>query len=188
MQYTNVFYLLSSYLLVFLICFSLNAQENKQNGDEPAVVNSVDLDRYIGMWYEIAKIPNRFQKDCARNTTATYTLREDGRIDVVNRCFEEDGTKIEAKGIARIVDTNTNAKLKVSFVRILGISLFWGDYWVIGLEENYRYAIVGTPSRKYGWILSRQPQLYREDLDEIFTILKNQGYNPDDFIMTEQTY
>ena len=188
MQNTNTFHLLSSYFIIFLVCFGLNAQESKQNANEPVVVNSVDLNRYIGVWYEIARIPNRFQKDCARNTTATYSLREDGNIDVVNRCVEEDGTVIEAKGIAKVADTASNAKLEVSFVRILGISLFWGDYWIIGLEENYRYAVVGTPSRKYGWILSRQPQLSPEDLDEIFAILQHQGYNFDDFIMTEQSY
>jgi apolipoprotein D and lipocalin family protein len=153
---------------------------------EVATVNHVDLKRYIGTWYEIAKIPNWFQKKCARNTTATYTLRGDGRIDVVNKCTESDGSVIEAKGIARVVDTTTNSKLEVSFVRFLGIQLFWGDYWIIGLDENYRYAVVGTPSRKYGWILSRTSALSPDDEEKAFDILKSQGYNPSNFVMTEQ--
>ncbi len=147
-------------------------------------VDKVDLDRYTGLWYEIAKIPNRFQRKCDRGTTAQYALRDDGKIDVLNRCIKKDGNVIEAKGIARVVDTKSNAKLKVSFVRILGISLFWGDYWIIGLGEDYDYAIVGTPTRKYGWILSRTQSLSQEKLEEIFNFLREQGYNPDDFEMT----
>ena len=138
------------------------------------------------MWYEIAKIPNSFQKKCARNTTAAYQLRSDGNINVVNRCIEADGSVNEAKGIAKVVDSKSNAKLKVSFVRILGISLFWGDYWIIGLDKEYKFAVVGTPSRKYGWILSRTPKLSGEEMQAAFTILKQQGYDPKDFEMTEQ--
>ena len=151
---------------------------------KPVPVNSVDLGRYAGLWYEIAKIPNRFQRKCASGTTAQYTLRNDGRIDVINRCFKKNGKVIEAKGIARIVDPKTNAKLKVSFVRIFGINLFWGDYWIIGLEKEYRYALIGGPNHKYGWILSRQPKLSTEELDTIFAILSKQGYDPEKFEMT----
>lgn len=127
----------------------MNRNVSNTQNSEPRTVDSVDLKKYVGVWYEIAKIPNRFQKNCACNTTATYLLRDDGKIDVINRCTRADGTINEAKGIARIVDTITNSKLEVSFVRVLGIQLFWGDYWIIGLETNYRYAVVGTPSRKY---------------------------------------
>lgn len=154
---------------------------------EVTTVSRVDLDRYIGVWYEIAKIPNSFQKQCARNTTATYALRNDGRIDVINRCTESDGSISEAKGIARVVDTTTNSKLEVSFPRLFGIQLFWGDYWIIGLDDNYRYAVIGTPSRKYGWILSRTPVLSPEEMHVAFEMLKTQGYKPNDFVMTEQT-
>ncbi|OYV85733.1 MAG: hypothetical protein B7Z63_05065 [Ignavibacteriae bacterium 37-53-5] len=154
---------------------------------EPVTVDSVDLTRYIGTWYEIAKIPNSFQSKCVRNTTATYTLRGDGEIDVVNRCEESDSSENVAKGIAKVVDLKTNAKLEVSFVRILGIQLFWGDYWIIGLDRNYRFAVVGTPSRKYGWILSRTPALSAEDMAVVRDILRRQGYDPGVFVPTEQT-
>lgn len=153
---------------------------------EVTTVKHVDLKRYIGTWYEIAKIPNSFQKQCSCNTAASYALRDDGKIEVINRCTKNDGSADEAKGIARVVDTTTNAKLEVSFVRILGIQLFWGDYWIIGLDDNYNYAVVGTPSRKYGWVLSRTPVLSPEDMRAAFEILKTQGYNLNDFVKTEQ--
>lgn len=155
-----------------------------QKSDQPRTVSFVDLNRYTGLWYEIAKIPNRFQKKCYGNTTAEYQLLENGKIAVINRCLEEDGKINEAKGLAKVEDTTSNAKLKVSFVRILGLSIFWGDYWIIGLGNNYEYAIVGSPDRKYGWILSRESSIDQEKLEEIFSQLRLQGYNPDDFQFT----
>jgi apolipoprotein D and lipocalin family protein len=146
----------------------------------------VVLSRYTGHWFEIAKIPNRFQKQCAGGTTAEYRLRDDGRIDVVNRCTRADGSVDEAHGIARVADTATNAKLEVSFVRFLWRSWFWGDYWVIGLDDDYAWAIVGHPERKYGWILSRTPSLDDATIDTIFGALRAQGYNPAAFEMTPQ--
>ena len=179
------------YIPIFLINFfvmniSLQAQSPGNGG--PTTVDSVDLNKYVGLWYEIAKIPNSFQRNCDHNTTATYKLIEDEKIEVINRCIEKDGSVNEAKGIAKVVDTKTNSKLEVSFVRIFGISLFWGDYWIIGLDKDYRYAVVGTPTRKYGWILSRSPKLSDEDMGNIFTLLRRQGYNPKDFEMTEQKF
>jgi len=153
-------------------------------GDEgPAVttVDQVDLARYVGLWYEVAKIPNKFQKQCARGTTAEYILREDGRITVVNRCFKENGDLDDAKGVAKIVDPVTNAKLEVSFVSFLGWRPFWGDYWIIGLDKDYRWVIVGTPDRKYGWVLARTPTLGNDTLEGIFAILQSQGYDVSDF-------
>lgn len=149
-------------------------------------VRKVDLNKYAGLWYEIARIPNRFQKQCLQNTTAQYSLREDGKIEVINRCLKESGEIDEIKGIAKIADTETNAKLKVSFVRFLGISLFWADYWIIDLSEDYQWAVVGTPSRKYGWILARQPELSQEVLEQINQSLREQGYDPTEFIKGQQ--
>lgn len=175
-------------LLSLIMNSKIISQELNSEKSEPVTVNSVDLQKYTGLWYEIAKIPNSFQRSCACNTTATYKIREDGRIDVINRCTEKDGSVNEAKGIAKVADTKTNSKLKVSFVRIFGFSLFWGDYWIIGLDKDYRYALVGSPDRKYGWILSRTSKLSQDDLNYIFGILRNQGYNPKDFEMTDQKY
>lgn len=152
----------------------------------PTTVDRVDLTRYAGLWYEVARIPNRFQKQCARNVTAEYVLREDGRIDVINRCLRDDGRVDEAKGLARIDDPASNARLKVSFVSILGWRPVWGDYWILGLGDAYEYAVVGSPDRKYGWILARERTLDEERLKEIFALLRAQGYKPDRYQMTPQ--
>ena len=149
-------------------------------------VTAVDLERYAGLWYEVAKIPNRFQKQCARGTTAEYTLREDGRISVVNRCFKNDGSLDDANGVAKVIDTSTNAKLEVSFVSFLGWRPFWGDYWVIGLDENYEWVVVGTPDRKYGWVLARTPTLDESTMQEVRRILTTNGYQWDTFEVSVQ--
>lgn len=153
--------------------------------DQLRTVEKVDLIKYAGVWYEITKIPNRFQKHCVSGTTAEYKLREDGRIDVINSCMDKKDKVDKAEGVARIVDKNTNAKLEVSFFSILGWRPFWGDYWIIGLDEHYQWVVVGTPNRKYGWVLSRTPQLDNETMDGIFEILKDQGYDPKDFEITK---
>ena len=154
---------------------------------QPTTVAHVDLQKYVGQWFEIAKIPNWFQRNCVRNTSANYTLRDDGRIDVVNRCEDEDGAVDTAAGIARVVDQQTSAKLEVSFFKLFGISLFWGDYWILDLGEQYEYAVVGTPSRKYGWILSRSRELEAKTLKAIYKRLRMAGYDPAAFVMTLHT-
>jgi apolipoprotein D and lipocalin family protein len=175
-----------TFTTLIMIMFWGYSESFAQKTDQPQTVPFVDLNRYVGRWYEIAKIPNRFQKKCHSNTTAEYRLLENGKIEVINRCMEEDGKIIETKGVAKVEDPTSNAKLKVSFVRILGLYLFWGDYWIIGLGNNYEYAIVGSPNRKYGWILSRESSLSQENLEEIFSLLRLKGYNPDDFQITIQ--
>ena len=135
-------------------------------------VPQVDLKRYRGTWYDIASFPQWFQRDCT-GTTATYTARSDGDIDVLNRCRKGalDGKEDSAHGRARVVDRLTNAKLKVSFFRP-----FWGDYWIIELGPDYEYAVVGHPSRDYLWILSRTPTLEAAVYDGIVERLRQQGY------------
>lgn len=156
-------------------------------GDQPVkTVAKVDLKRYLGRWNEIASIPQWFQKDCAYGVTATYSLRADGDIGVINQCRTADGSVKKAEGIAWVADKNTNAKLKVSFIpgklKVLG-----GDYWVIDLGPDYEFAVVGHPDREYGWILSRTPALPKETLDGIWARLKAQGYDITKFKMTPQT-
>jgi len=178
------------FLVIFLVgfVFSATMADGKEDKEVPTTVESVDLNRYTGLWYEIARLPNRFQKQCIKNVTANYQLLPDGKIEVVNRCLQTDGEADEVTGIAKVVDLATNSRLKVSFFRPLGISLFWGDYWIIGLGTNYDYAVVGTPDRKYGWILARQARLEQKQLEEIFNLLRQQGYRPEDFVMTLQQY
>ena len=183
-KYTRIGPIFAS-LFVITAYLILPAQEFEQA--ELKTVSFVDLQKYTGTWYEAAKIPNRFQKQCDRNTTATYELQTDGTLSVINRCIEADGSEDSADGIARVVDTLTNARLEVSFFSIFGFHLFWGDYWIIGLDEDYQFAVIGTPSRKYGWILCRQPKMSDENMEKAFSILRNQGYNPADFIQSRQT-
>ena len=125
-------------------------------------VPTLDLRRYAGTWYEIARLPNPFQAKCARSVVVRYGLREDGRLDVVNECAEADGRVRRASGVARLADPQgPPSKLKVRFApAILSfIPSVWGDYWVIDLAPDYSYAVVGEPKREYLWILSRSPQM-----------------------------
>lgn len=180
LEYTPA--MMRTLLLVSMACFGwLGAAAAAA---PPRPVESVDLARYAGTWYEIARVPNRFQKNCARGVTATYRLREDGRIDVINRCERADGSVDEAGGVARIVDELTRARLEVSFVRLFGQQLFWGDYWVLGLDPEYGWAVVGTPDRKYGWILARSTNPGPEVIERVFAVLRSQGYRPEDFRIT----
>lgn len=151
-----------------------------------ATVARVDLERYAGKWYEIALLPNHFQRDCAHSTTATYALREDGRISVVNRCIEENGEVREIEGEARIVDETSNARLEVSFFRLFGFSMFWGDYWIVDLAPDYRYVVIATPSRRFGWVLSRTPAMADTDLQRAYAVLREQGYDTGEFRKTLQ--
>lgn len=137
------------------------------------VVPRVELQRYLGTWYEIATIPQRFQKGCV-GVTAHYALRDDGDIDVVNVCRKEklDGKESRVRGKAWIVDKTTNAKLKVRF--------FWpfaGDYWIIELDKDYQWAVVGHPGRSYYWILSRTPQMDPAVYDELIRRAAAKGYD-----------
>ena len=151
-------------------------------------VPRVDLQRYAGEWYEIARFPNRFQRRCTGNVRASYALRPDGRIDVVNRCLTADGS-IDAKGVARIVDERTQAQLKVRFAPawLSWVPAVWGDYWVIGLAPDYSWAVVGDPGREYLWILSRTPQLGANALAAARAAARDNGFTIDRLQATPQT-
>jgi len=135
-------------------------------------VSKVDLSRYTGTWFEIASYPQSFQEGC-NGTTATYTLRDDGEIGVVNRCRKGSlsGEEDSAEGRARVVDETTNAKLEVTF-----FWPFWGDYWIIDLDDDYEYAVVGHPSRDYLWILSRKPTMESSVYQGILQRVQAMGY------------
>ena len=124
-------------------------------------IGTLSVPRYMGTWYEIAKFPNRFQKKCVGDTSASYALRDDGRVNVVNRCRTADGKTDTAEGVARQIGAPTSPKLKVRFApAILSfIPMVWGDYWVIDLDPQYTLSAVSEPTREYLWILSRTPQV-----------------------------
>jgi apolipoprotein D and lipocalin family protein len=170
-------------LLLFLWLLALPVQAASDSDKEPlTTVFSVDLTRYLGRWYEIASYPAWFQKGCT-GSTADYSLLPDGRIRVVNRCFKNslDGPLKESSGKAEVVDKTTHARLKVCF--------FWpfkGDYWIIDLDPDYQWAVVGVPSRKYLWILSRTPTIDGTVYDGILRRVIKKGYDPARLNLTEQ--
>lgn len=153
---------------------------------EPAppleTVPHVVLERYAGMWYEIARYPHSFQEGCV-GSRATYALRDDGKISVLNECYDKslDGKLRTAKGKAWVVEKETNARLKVSF--------FWffaGDYWIIDLGKDYEYAVIGHPKRKYLWILSRTKEIEREVYEGILSRLRDKQYDTSKLMRTLQ--
>lgn len=146
------------------------------------VVPYVDLQRYLGRWYEIATIPQRFQKGCVA-VTADYSLLRNGDIGVVNTCRQGtlSGKVRSVHGRARVVDKVTGAKLTVTF-----FWPFWGAYWIIALDTDYRWAVVGHPSRDYLWILSRSPQMDQALYEELLTLVAGKGYDPSDLERTLQ--
>jgi apolipoprotein D and lipocalin family protein len=162
------------FIIVASLLFLVSCIEEKQYLPPIKQVSKVDINRYLGLWYEIARIDHSFQKDCVAST-AEYSLRSDGHIRVVNKCRKKDirGDLAVAEGKAWVVDKDTNAWLKVQF--------FWpfsGDYIIIDLDEKeYQYAVVGHPSRDYLWILSRTPQMNDDIYQGIMSRIVAQGYN-----------
>jgi apolipoprotein D and lipocalin family protein len=172
-------------LLSLLVVTSMSLQP----GEPVATVPFVDLDRYLGRWLEVARLPNQFQDQCASDVTADYVRRDDGRIGVTNRCRRADGTVDQAEGVARVVDTSTNAKLKVRFAPawLSFLPFVWGDYWVIGLADDYRLAVVGSPDRKYLWVLSRSPELPEPDWQQAMQVARRNGFDVSRLVRTKQT-
>lgn len=177
-------------LIMFLFAFMAAPQGDDAAKRPLQVVPSVDVKRYCGIWYEIARLPNSFQKKCTRDVTATYTLLDDGDITVVNRCRKEDGEFMEAAGKARRMSTDEpNSKLEVRFAPafLSFLPFVWGDYWIIDLASDYSYAVVGEPARKYLWILARSPKMSQETYDGIILRIKEQGYDPSGLVKTEHS-
>jgi apolipoprotein D and lipocalin family protein len=153
------------------------------------VVPSLDLARYVGVWYEIARFPNRFQRECVSDVVARYERRDDGRLKVVNSCRQADGTVKEAEGVARLADANGPAsKLKVRFAPafLSWLPMVWGDYQVIALSPDYAHSLVGTPDREYLWILSRTPEMDEATYQGLTARAAEQGFDVERLVRTEQ--
>ncbi|MBT9569395.1 MAG: lipocalin family protein [Thiobacillus sp.] len=144
-------------------------------------VEAVELNRYYGTWYEIARLPNRFQKMCVSDVQATY--QPDGEdVAVLNRCRAADGTLEQARGIAKVVKGSGGAKLRVSFFRP-----FYGDYWILDLDPAYRWVLIGEPGRDYAWVLARQPELDSATLDALLSKAAALGFDRQRFRVTPHT-
>ena len=166
------------------------ARTQEEHPVQLTVAPSIDLTRYAGTWYEIARLPNRFQEKCDCNVTATYTLLDDGDVRVVNRCREKDGKITEAEGRARrasIDEPNTKLKVRFAPAFLSFLPFVWGDYWIIDLAPDYTYAVIGEPERRYLWILSRSPRMDDTLLADILARVKDQGYDISSLVLTRQT-
>lgn len=144
-------------------------------------VQAVDLGRYYGTWYEIARLPNRFQSMCVSDTRAVY--RPDGKqVSVVNQCRTADGRIEQAEGVAKLVEGSNGAKLRVSFFRP-----FYGNYWILALDSDYRWVLVGEPGRQYAWILAREPKLDEATLESLLSRAAALGFDRQAFLTMPHT-
>jgi apolipoprotein D and lipocalin family protein len=153
-------------------------------------VARMDLNRYMGTWYEVARLPFRFQDQCVGDVTATYAVQSDGSVQVVNRCRTRDGSVSEARGVARKADAESpDTKLRVRFAPgwLSFLPFVWGDYWVIDLAPDYSYAAVGEPGRKYLWILSRTPSMEEAQLQHVLAKVRENGYDLARLIRTQNS-
>jgi apolipoprotein D and lipocalin family protein len=156
------------------------AMARAQNAPAPLVpVASVDLERYMGRWHELARFPNRFQSDCTGPATADYTLQAGGKVQVVNRCPQAGGKVDEAIGEARRVGPAGSPKLEVRFAPawLSWLPMVWGNYWVVDLDPNYQLAVVSEPTREYLWVLARQPQVDAATWGALMARLREQGFD-----------
>jgi apolipoprotein D and lipocalin family protein len=161
-------------------CAALGPKHPVGNTAVPQPAKPVELVRYLGRWYEIARYEQGFQKDC-EGVTADYSLRADGKIRVVNTCRKPDGSSKDATGRAKVVDAATNAKLKVSF-----FGPFYGDYWVLDRAEDYSWAIVGEPSGRYLWLLAREARPSAERIEALYARARALGYDTSMLRRTQQ--
>ena len=179
---------LISILGLLLICIG-SSQAMAQQGDQNVkTINALDVPRYLGTWYEIAKFPNWFQKKCVSNTKAIYTARPDGNLRVLNSCKTASGEISEAEGLARQIGAKNSAKLEVRFAPewLSFLPLVWGDYWVIDLDPQYQVAAVSDPKREYLWVLSRTPQLDPKVYEDLLQRLKQQHFDIQKLELTSQ--
>ena len=158
--------------------------------DKPDVtsVSNLDLGRYLGLWYEIGRLPLKYEDDDARDITAEYSLKEDGKVRVDNRCIDEEGEPVQAVGEA-VPDEEHPGRLRVTF---LPAALRWipftqADYWVLKIDDEYRRALVGTPDRKNLWLLARTPHVEPEVEDEYLAEAVRQGFDLAQWIRPEQS-
>jgi apolipoprotein D and lipocalin family protein len=165
------------------------SRDRQKSVQKPEVVASVDLARYQGKWYEIARFPNRFEKNCAGDVSATYTLADDGSIKVLNECRKPNSEMKRAEGKARKADKNgPTSKLEVRFAPafLSFLPVVWGDYWVIDLAPDYSYSVVGDPGRDYLWILSRTPVMDEAKYQKAVSAAAAQGFDVSRLVKTKQ--
>lgn len=175
---------------VAIAALSACAGNMAKNPPLPTQAN-VDLERYAGVWYEQARLPNRFQKSCAGDVQATYTVLPDSKMRVVNQCRSEDGGTKLAEGMGRLAGDGADAdpaRLEVRFAPgwLSWLPPVWGDYWIIRLEGDYQYSLVGTPDREYLWVLSRDKAADASKVDALLDHARTRGFPVEQVIRTTQ--
>ena len=188
---TLFLYLRSSFIYtvgLLLICLGSFQAVAQQSDQTVKTIASLDVPRYLGTWYEIAKFPNRFQKRCISNTKAVYTAKPDGNLRVLNSCKTASGETSEAEGLARQIGAKDSPKLEVRFAPewLSFLPMVWGDYWVIDLDPQYQLAAVSDPSREYLWVLSRTPQLDPKVYADLLQRLQQQHFDIQKLELTSQ--
>jgi len=170
---------LISPLLLCCFLFSKEVASEENNALALKTIESLDVPRYLGNWYEIAKFPNWFQKKCKTDTKANYSVKNDGSLAVFNQCRLENGQISEAIGTAKQIGDTRSAKLKVRFAPewLSLIPFVWGDYWVIDLDTTYQLVAISEPKREYLWILSRTPEPDDKQLNDLLLRLSANGYD-----------
>lgn len=177
---TNICFVL---LLAASAATSLADEVPRANAIQPpdplATITSLNVSRYMGAWFEIAKCPNWFQRTCASNTKAEYTPQTDGSVQVVNRCATEGGQTKEAVGTARQIGAANSPELEVRFAPawLSFIPFLWGDYWVIDLDPDYQLAAVSEPKREYLWLLSRTTEVNAAAYEALLIRLEKKGFD-----------
>lgn len=162
---------------------------NGQRGDGTLnTIPALDVPRYMGTWYEIAKFPNWFQRKCVAATRADYSLQGDGSVQVINRCRVERGETIDIVGAARQIGPATSPKLEVRFAPawLSFLPFVWGDYWVIDLDESYQLVAVSEPKKQYLWILARTPHVDPNDYNKLLARLSRMGFDLSKLELTKQ--
>lgn len=179
---------LKTVLTTVLLAFSACTATASDAPGPLTTISLLDVPRYMGTWYEIAKYPNWFQKKCVKNTRADYTAQTNGSVRVVNLCTTKEGEVTEAIGEARQTGGNRSPKLEVRFAPpwLSLIPFVWGDYWVIDLDPAYQLVAVSEPKREYLWILSRTPELPAKAYDDLLDRLKKKGFDAAKLELTPQ--
>lgn len=175
-------------ILSISLCLSLPIFNTQLFAKEIQTVATIDVNKYAGKWYEIARLPMFFQRNCVSDVSATYTLNSDKTIKVVNQCIKQNGKMDSANGVA-YPQNSANTKLKVSF---LPDGLKWlpktkGDYWIMRIDPNYQVALVGEPNKEFLWLLSRTPNLDQKTYQSYLETAKQQGYDLSKLIKTQHT-
>lgn len=175
----------SLFLKIMLCSVALGAIANE---GELRTIPALDVPRYMGTWYEIAKYPNRFQKKCIKDTRAEYELRANGTLQVTNRCTLDNGEVDVVVGAARQVGDARSPKLEVRFAPewLSFIPMVWGDYWVVDLDPEYQLVAVSEPKREYLWVLARTPTVNPRAYEELLARLEKQGFDIRKIVLTRQ--